>query len=136
MSPAIALLAGVIGYLIGSISLHVLLVRIRAPGLDVSTIEHPVEGSKVFESGSISATSVRLQLGVRYGCLVAILDMLKGLLPTLLFKLWQPDAPYYLIAATLVTSAIITRSTTASKVVVAWQRSTGGSWSSTGSVSW
>jgi glycerol-3-phosphate acyltransferase PlsY len=28
--------------------------------------------------------------------------MLKAVVPTLAFKLWQPDAPYYLITATLV----------------------------------
>ncbi len=102
MSVPVALLAGVTGYLIGSFSFARLLVRIRAPGTDVSKIEHAVEGSsEVFESGSISATAVRFQLGSRYGCLVAILDILKALVPTLLFKLWQPDAPYYLITATL-----------------------------------
>jgi glycerol-3-phosphate acyltransferase PlsY len=102
MSVPIALLAGLAGYLIGSFSFARLLVRIRAPGADVSKIEHPVEGSsEVFESGSISATAVRFQLGARYGCLVAILDILKALVPTLLFKLWQPDAPYYLITATM-----------------------------------
>lgn len=102
MSVPIALLAGLTGYLIGSFSFARLLVRIRAPGADVSAIEHPVEGSsKVFESSSISATAVRFQLGTRYGCLVAILDILKALVPTLLFKLWQPGAPYYLITATM-----------------------------------
>ncbi|MFN2185528.1 MAG: glycerol-3-phosphate acyltransferase [Anaerolineae bacterium] len=102
MSVPIALLAGLTGYLIGSFSFARLLVRIRAPGADVSKIEHPVEGSsEVFESGSISATAVRFQLGARYGCLVAILDILKALVPTLLFKLLQPDAPYYLITATM-----------------------------------
>jgi glycerol-3-phosphate acyltransferase PlsY len=99
-----ALLAGVTGYLIGSISFARLVVRIRAPRRDIPTIEHSVEGSsKIFESSSISATAIRLQLGARYGCLVGILDILKGLLPTLAFKLWQPDAPYYFIAATLAT---------------------------------
>jgi len=102
MSLPIALIAGVTGYLIGSISFARLLVSVLAPGVDVSKIEHNVEGSsEVFESGSISATAVRFQLGPRYGCLVAILDILKTLVPTLLFKLWKPDAPYYLVTATL-----------------------------------
>ena len=102
MSLIVAIAAGITGYLIGSISFARLVVRIRAPGGDVSTIEHRMEGGKeTFESGSVGATAVRQQLGTRYGCLVAILDILKGLLPTLVFKLWQPDAPYYLIAAIL-----------------------------------
>ena len=104
MDPSIAILAGVTGYLIGSISFARLVVRIRAPGVDVSTIEHPLEGpSRTFESGSIGATAVRGQLGAKYGCLTATLDILKGLLPALFFRLWQPGAPYYLITATLAT---------------------------------
>lgn len=102
MSVPISLLAGATGYLIGSFSFARLLVRIRAPGTDVAKIEHAVEGSsEVFESGSIGATAVRFQLGIRYGCLVAILDILKALVPTLFFKLWQPSFPYYLITATM-----------------------------------
>jgi glycerol-3-phosphate acyltransferase PlsY len=102
MSLPIALFAGATGYLIGSFSFARLLVSLHAPGADVSRIEHDVEGSsEVFESGSISATAVRFQLGSRYGCLVAILDILKALVPTLLFRLWKPDAPYYLITATM-----------------------------------
>jgi glycerol-3-phosphate acyltransferase PlsY len=101
MSLPVALAAGVTGYLIGSISFARVLLALLAPGADVSRIEHTVEGSgEVFESGSISATAVRFQLGARYGCLVAILDILKALVPTLLFKLWKPDVPYYLLTAT------------------------------------
>lgn len=102
MNLPLAILAGATGYLIGSISFARLVVRIRAPEGDVSTIEHRVGGGRYsFESSSIGATAVRQQLGTRYGCLVGILDILKGLLPTLVFKLWRPDAPYYLIAAIL-----------------------------------
>ena len=102
MDALLVLLAGAAGYLIGSISSARLMVRVLAPGADVSTIEHSVEGSnKVFESGSISATAVRFQLGARYGCTAAILDMFKALIPTLAFKLWLPGEPYYLITATM-----------------------------------
>jgi glycerol-3-phosphate acyltransferase PlsY len=101
MNPWIALLAAMVGYLIGSISFARLMVTARTHGNDVSTIEHQVPGSaEVFQSSSVSATAVRFQMGDRYGCLAAILDMLKALLPTLFFKLWQPGDPYYLITAT------------------------------------
>jgi len=58
-----------------------------------------MDGEGRFESDSVSATSVRLHLGPGYGCLVGILDILKATIPALLFKLWMPDAPYYLFAA-------------------------------------
>jgi glycerol-3-phosphate acyltransferase PlsY len=100
MNVLVALLAGVTGYLLGSISFARLMMRVLSPGADIATIEHAVSGSEVFESGSVSATAVRFQLGARYGCLAAILDMLKALVPALAFKLWLPEAPYYLIVAT------------------------------------
>jgi len=53
----------------------------------------------VFESDSVSASAVRFQLGARYGCLTAILDMLKVAIPTLIVRLWQPDEAYYLVLA-------------------------------------
>jgi glycerol-3-phosphate acyltransferase PlsY len=102
MDLLVALLAAVTGYLIGSISSARLMVSILAPGSAVSTIEHSIPGAdEVFESGSMSATAVRFQLGARYGCTAAILDMFKALIPTLVFKLWLPGEPYYLIVATM-----------------------------------
>lgn len=102
MDPLVALLAGITGYLIGSISFARLMVAGLAHGTDVADIQHQIPGSsEVFESESVSATAVRFQLGDRYGCLAAILDMLKTLVPTLAFKVWLPGEPYYLITATL-----------------------------------
>jgi glycerol-3-phosphate acyltransferase PlsY len=100
MDPLSAVCAGVAGYLIGSLSVTRLMVRILAPGVDLSSIEHPVHGShEVFQSSSAGATAVRFQFGARYGCLAAILDMLKALVPALAFKLWHPGEPYYLLVA-------------------------------------
>ncbi len=102
MNLWIALLAALVGYLLGSLSSARVIARWVAPGTDLSHIEHPVPRSDVvFTSDSVSATAVRLRLGTRYGCLTAILDMLKVALPTLAFRLWQPEAPYYLIVAAL-----------------------------------
>jgi glycerol-3-phosphate acyltransferase PlsY len=96
----IALLAALVGYLSGSISFARLIAGRVKPGTELSQIRHPIPNTDiVFESDSVSATMVRMQVGTRYGCLTAILDMLKVALPTLLFRLWLPDAPYYLIVA-------------------------------------
>jgi glycerol-3-phosphate acyltransferase PlsY len=100
MNLVIALLAIVTGYLSGSISFARLVTRLFAPQQDITKIEIEVPDSdERFESDAISATSVRLHLGPRYGCLTSILDILKAALPALAFKLWQPEAPYYLLAA-------------------------------------
>ena len=100
MSLPLALLAMGIGYLAGSISFARLVTRLFAPEQDITRIEIEVPGSEArFESHAVSATSVRLHLGARYGCLTSILDMLKAALPALAFRLWQPEAPYHLLAA-------------------------------------
>ena len=102
MNVWLALISGLIGYLIGSISAARLVTGRVAPGTNISHVEEPVPNSdKTFVIGSVSATNVRVQIGTGYGCLVAILDMLKVLLPTLVLRLLYPDQPYYLIAAAM-----------------------------------
>ena len=102
MNPGLALLAAAVGYLLGSISFARVVTRLAAPGTDISVIREPVPHSdEVFETNSVSATAVRVHVGTRYGCLTAILDMAKVALPTLAFKLWQPDQPYFLIVAAM-----------------------------------
>jgi glycerol-3-phosphate acyltransferase PlsY len=94
------LLAAVVGYLIGSISWARIVARRVAPDADISTIAEPVPNTDlVFVSDSISATAARVHLGTRYGCLVAILDILKVAIPTLAFRVAFPDQPYYYVAA-------------------------------------
>jgi len=100
MNLLIALLSIVAGYLIGSISFARLVAGRFAPEQDISKVELEVPDSdSTFESDAVSASSVRLNLGTRYGCLTGALDILKGTLPSLAFKLWQPEEPYYLLAA-------------------------------------
>ena len=102
MNIGIALLAAAAGYLFGSISWARIITRLVAPGTDISMIREPVPHTdEVFESDSVSATTVRIHVGTRYGCLTAILDMLKVALPTLAFKLWLPDTPYFLLVAAM-----------------------------------
>lgn len=104
MNAGIALLAALVGYLSGSISYAILVTRLASPGGKLGLIRVTVPGSEQYiESDSISATTVRMQLGARYGCLVSILDMAKAAVPALVFKLLYPDAPYYLIAAGMAT---------------------------------
>ena len=104
MTVTTALLAALVGYLSGSLSYAVLVTRLVAPGGKLSKIQISVPGSDMqVESDSISATTVRLQLGARYGCLVSLLDMAKAAVPALVFRYLYPNAPYYLIAAGMAT---------------------------------
>ncbi|MCA9968921.1 MAG: glycerol-3-phosphate acyltransferase [Anaerolineales bacterium] len=96
LAGAVALL----GYLLGSISWARIIAGRVKPEADISRIEEPVPNSEaVFVTDSVSATAVRVHVGTRYGCLTAVLDMLKVALPTLLLRRWQPDKPYHLISA-------------------------------------
>lgn len=100
MTIWIAFVAALVGYLSGSISFARLVARRAAPGKELSLIQLPIPNTDlVFESDSISATMVRMQVGTRYGCLTAILDMVKVALPVLAFRLLQPEQPYFLVAA-------------------------------------
>ena len=90
MNLLAALLAIVIGYLIGSISFARLVAGRFAPQQDITKIVvEGTDGEGRFESDAVSSTSVRLHLGPRYGCLVGILDILKAAVPALVFKWWH-----------------------------------------------
>lgn len=96
-------LAAALGYLVGSISFAKCILRLATPGETFGPVREQVPGTDVvFETDSVSATTLRLKLGARYGCLAGILDMLKAIAPTLCLRLWAPDAPYYLVCAAAV----------------------------------
>jgi glycerol-3-phosphate acyltransferase PlsY len=100
MDLPFAVLAALTGYLLGSISFARVIARLVEPQTDISLIEVPFPNSdEVFVSDTVSATAVRVHVGARYGCFTAILDMLKVAVPTLVFRLWHPDTPYFLIVA-------------------------------------
>ncbi len=97
---ALLVLSGITGYLIGSISFARLLTRMVTKSSYVKPINEPVPGSDImFQSNSVSATAAHLNLGKKYGCLTALLDMSKVAIPTFLFSLFFPDQPYYLLVA-------------------------------------
>ena len=105
MSLPVALLIAVLGYLIGSISFARIISRIIQPDADISIIRELIPNTQqIFESDSISATAVRINMGTKYGCLTGLLDILKAALPVLALQVWQPaGAPYHFIAALSIT---------------------------------
>jgi glycerol-3-phosphate acyltransferase PlsY len=90
--------AGLIGYLIGSLSFARIVTRLITKSGDVGKIRQKVPGTDQWvESDAISATTVGVNLGKKYGCLTSILDMLKVVLPGIFLKYYFPDQPYYLM---------------------------------------
>jgi len=102
MSPVLALAAACAGYLVGSVPFALVVFRVFGRGRTLETSVFKVPGSgEILESNAVSATAVRLQLGSRYGCLTALLDMAKAAAVTLAFRLALPQHPYDLIASGL-----------------------------------
>jgi glycerol-3-phosphate acyltransferase PlsY len=99
-----ALLAAAIGYLSGSISFARLVARVFGAGLPIGSTTVKVPDTQAqFEYDAISATTIRLNMGPKYGCLTSVLDMLIATIPVLAFRLWQPEASYHLVVATMAT---------------------------------
>jgi glycerol-3-phosphate acyltransferase PlsY len=82
MGPFEFVLVGA-AYLAGSIPFGMLLTR-WLRGVDVRG-----QGS-----GNIGATNVARVAGKKLGAVVLLLDALKGALPVLFARLWQPEAPW------------------------------------------
>lgn len=100
MNPYWIILSVVGGYLLGSVSFARIIARRVIPQEDLERMDLPIEGSdSSFRARAISATTIRVKAGPRYGCLTSTLDMLKAALPTLALRLLFPDSPYYLFAA-------------------------------------
>ena len=100
MDLAIALIAAIVTYLIGSFSFARLIGQLVAPKVDVSHTELPVPGTnESISMRSVSGTSVSIHLGPKWGVLTSLFDMLKVALPTLAFRLLYPGTHYFLISA-------------------------------------
>jgi glycerol-3-phosphate acyltransferase PlsY len=96
----IALLAAVVGYLLGSISFARVIMGLVAPGETLTGMEVDAGTGEKFEVETVGGTAVSLKLGAKFGMITALLDILKAAFPALVFKLLYPGMPYYLITAT------------------------------------
>jgi len=100
MTWYMVLVSAGVGYLIGSISNARLIARIFAPDKDITRTKVNLEGSeKAFEVNIVSASTVSVNLGTKYGFMTMLLDMLKIILPVLAVKHFFPDHPCFLITA-------------------------------------
>ena len=99
MDPLLALFAAAVGYLCGAISFARLVSKIVAPQKDITSTEIGIASTeeKVIMS-AVSATTVSMHLGSKFGFVTVVLDMLKITLPTLVFKHRYAES-YFLISA-------------------------------------
>jgi len=100
MDPVIVFIAILVGYLLGAISFARLVAGYAVPGEDISSTMMEIPSKDIsFEMKSVSATSVMMHTGPKYGCLTSILDMVKVSIPTMVFMLMYPGEKYFLITA-------------------------------------
>ena len=86
MDPTAAITAAFVGYLLGAISFARLVAKFAVPDKDISHTALEIPGKDIkIDMTSVSATSVMMHTGPKFGCMTSILDMVKVTAPTLFF---------------------------------------------------
>jgi acyl phosphate:glycerol-3-phosphate acyltransferase len=102
MEAVTAVMAILVGYLLGSISFARVVGRFVAPGADLmeDTLIPSTDAERPLRLHAVSATTLGNRAGSKAGATAGILDVLKVLLPALAFRLLlDPEPPYYLLTA-------------------------------------
>lgn len=100
MNPKLAIGAGVVGYLAGSVSFGRLVGRLAVPDEDVGHTTLELPGGAELEYEGVSATSIAARRGPAWGMLTGGLDMAKAFGPVWYARRRWPSEPYAAIAAT------------------------------------
>lgn len=91
------MIAAVVGYLLGSLSFARIVTRLAAPGIDLTHLQVQFKDSpQTADVGIVGANAASMVLGPRLGLVVAVLDMLKVILPMLVFRWLYPQDFFYL----------------------------------------
>jgi len=95
------IISSIIGYLIGSVSSARIITRIFGKGKKVpEKTSFGIEASdKKIETKLVSATTVSVNVGAKFGFLTYVSDVFKVLIPVLILKHQFPDTYYFLVAA-------------------------------------
>ena len=102
MNYLIIILSSVLGYLLGSLSFSRIFLKILAPDQSLDDIRVEVSN---YEEGAKSvagygANKASMILGTKWGIIIGICDMLKVLIPLIIFRFFLfPNEPYYLYIA-------------------------------------
>jgi len=100
LARAAALALG--GYLIGSISFSRAVAKFASPDGGVRETKFELPGGEELDYHGISATSVAIDAGPKWGIATGLLDTGKAYVPTLIAKRAWPDEPYHVVVATAV----------------------------------
>ena len=102
MNSWLILVAALVGYLLGSISFARLVFHWVAPGQEITGMELDIPGAdEKVHVRAVSGTAVSTKLGAKWGGTTAILDILKTLIPTVVFRVLYPGMPYFVIVAAM-----------------------------------
>ncbi|TFG06789.1 glycerol-3-phosphate acyltransferase, partial [Candidatus Thorarchaeota archaeon] len=99
MDIGIAIIALIIGYLSGSLSFSRILTKLFAPEVDLDKLTIPMEnGEDEKIPGVYGANAASMVKGTKLGLTVAVLDILKAVIPMLIIKLLFKGEPCYLFS--------------------------------------
>lgn len=102
MDLLIILFSSLIGYLIGSISFSRIILRIKAPKKSMDDLKLKLDNSQneVTVMMGAGANKASIILGTKWGIIIGILDMIKVIIPLIVFRYFLfPTEPYFLYVA-------------------------------------
>jgi glycerol-3-phosphate acyltransferase PlsY len=102
MNIIIIILSSIIGYLIGSISFSRIFLRIKAPNKSLDDLQLKLDNSQdeIKVMMGAGANKASIILGTKWGITIGILDMIKIIVPLIIFRYFLfPTEPYFLYVA-------------------------------------
>lgn len=98
MNGTLLILLVIAGYLIGAVSFARIVARLVNPSADLNKAR--TRQADTGETGTVSgigASTASMALGNKFGFVVALLDMLKTFIPTIVLRALYPDDWYFLL---------------------------------------
>lgn len=100
METMTILLIVLLGYLFGSISFARIITRLLAPDVDLTTLQFQLKDStQTADVGIVGANAASMVLGARWGMAIALLDMLKVVIPMAVLRWLYPGEHYHLVVS-------------------------------------
>ncbi|TFF87559.1 MAG: glycerol-3-phosphate acyltransferase [Promethearchaeota archaeon] len=102
MNIILIIISSMIGYFLGSISFSRIVLKIKAPDKSLDDLQVKLDNSQneVKVDMGASANKASIILGSKWGIIIAILDMMKVLIPLIIFRFFLfPTESYFLYVA-------------------------------------